>query len=387
MARTALCALTCAIACAALLDPAVAAAQAPLKLVTTDTLKVSAKTGEDEAKSTIFVLNEGAEAATVGVTLVAPAGGMVTADASASVPAGTVASVEVTFAGLGSLEKKVVGALSITGGSVALARPVEITPAIDPAFDWPWVILLVAFGMALFLAVISIVWVIADANAKRLFAAAPGPKWSLDSWATTLTAAGAVLGTVLGALTFPDVPEQVSKDTLVSLNVFFGLLLVAGPFLLKALRRPNASPLDQESGLWGTNITLLLATCVIFAAVVGEIAVLGLLFWEILGSGSEWLAVASVAVAELLAVFYFVTTIPRVVTTNWEEVAAKAKASETKADRERMKEFARILRRELGPYLATDGELLDTVSEASDDLVGASVVRPSVTTQPRLSLP
>ena len=388
MVRIPLVAVGCATAIAsALVTPAVGAAQVPLKLVTAETLKVSAKKGQDQATSTIFVLNEGKEQASVEVSFVAPPGTTVTANANAPVPGSSVAPVEVTFGGLNGLDKEIVGALAISGGSAPLARSVEITPAIDPTRDWPRDILFFSLVMALLLACISVGWVEKKANLKRLLTPAPGPKWSLDSWATTVTAAGAVLGTVLGALTFPDTPEQVSKDTLVSLNVFFGLLLVTGPFLLKALRRPSASPTDQEGGLWGTNLTVLLASCMILAAVVGEIATLGLLFSELLDGNAAWVAVTSAVLAEVVALFYFVTTIPRIVATDWTALAAEAKASEKEADRARMKKLARIVRRELEPYLVDDRSLIDSEPEASDDLIGDDAEWPSVRPRPSLSLP
>lgn len=375
----------------ALMVPAAALAQEPtLKLVGADPLKVTAKTGENEAKATLLVLNERPARVTVAVSFTAATRTTLRASAPAVVARpGAISRVEVTFTGVEQLQEKTTGALVITGGSAVLARQVEVTPAIDPQRDWARDIVLLSIFMALGLAIVSVVWVVADANAGRLLAPAPGPKWSLDSWATTLTAAGAVLGTVLGSVTFPDVPEQITKDTLVTLNLFFGLLLVVGPFFFKALRRPKASPLEQEGGMYGTNVTLLLASCVLFAAVTGEIATLGLLFSEILDGGAETLAWIAAVVAELVATIYFLLTIPRVVATNWVALANAAKKAETKADRRRMKEFARILRGELKPDLGglEDAGALEYIPDESGNLVGENAERPVVVDLPRWSLP
>lgn len=366
--------------------PGTASPAPPLKLIGTETLKVSGETEKDEAKTSIFVVNEGTDDATLSVKFMSSKPMGISANpGSFPVPAGDVASVPVILTGLKALKQKVSGVLVVTGGATPLARQVEVTPALNPAHKWRRDIVGLAFVAAALLGLVSVVWVIGKAGLTRLFAHAPGPKWSLDSWATTLTAAGAVFGTVLGSATLPDVPKQVDKDTLVTLNLFFGLLLVAGPFLFQALRRPTASPLDQESGASGTNLTLVLASCVIFAAVAGEIATLGLVFWEILDGGWRDLALWSTVVAEVLAAFYFLLTIPRVAASDWKELAKKAKLAAAKDERRRMKEFARILRDELSPDEAV--QQFRYLPDDTTALIGPEAERPSVAATPRWSLP
>jgi hypothetical protein len=322
----------------------------PLKLVSSDTLKVAAKEKKDDASASIFVINEGTESATVTVRFSASKPTSVTARATGSepIPAGEVNAVNVKFTGLEDLDKKVAGALVISGGATPVARTVEITPALHPTREWPRDIVLFSLSAGLALGLMTVFWVVGETNFGRLFDPAPGPKWSVDSWATTLTAAGAVFGTVLSSATLPDVPQQIDKDTLVTLNLFFGLLLVAGPFVLQAFRRPSASPLEQE-GMAGTNLTLVIAACVIFAAVAGEIATLGLLFWEILGN--EWQEVAkwTVLLVEAAAGYYFLVTIPRAAAADWVEIGKKAKEAANRTERKRMRKFARILKAVLTP--------------------------------------
>jgi hypothetical protein len=121
----------------------------------------------------------------------------------------------------------------------------------------------------------------------KLTKQAPGPKWGFgSSWTTNLTAVGATLGTVLGAATLPDVPSQIDKDTFVQLNLGFGLLVVIAPFLFHALRWPIRKTAMDDNGLYGGNVTLLVACCLTFAAVLGELATLALL------SGSSLAAAA-----------------------------------------------------------------------------------------------
>ena len=122
------------------------------------------------------------------------------------------------------------------------------------------------------------------------------------------------------------------------------------PTAVGVARRPGR-------GLWGSNWTLLLSACLTFAAVSGEIATLGLLFWEILGGGFwghfvVWIAIA----AEALATWYFLMTIPRVAAVDWEGFQRRADKAATSADRRRMEEFARILHREIDPERCAAGE-------------------------------
>jgi hypothetical protein len=157
---------------------------------------------------------------------------------------------------------------------------------------------------------------------RRIFAPAAGPKWSLDSWASTLTTAGGILGTVLGAATLPEIPREIDKDTLVRLNLLFGILVLVGPFLFQAIRNPFVKPTDQDAAYTGWNLTLLLACAITGAAVVGELATLGLLGWELAGPG-DWgtAAVVAVVVLAVAAAYYFLVTVIQLVTTDWKNLA------------------------------------------------------------------
>lgn len=348
-----------------------------LALVSTDKLSVVRKPGSIEAQATIFVVNEGTKkAALQGVALrgfakpIDVRAGHATAPGQppkVEIPGGDAARLMLTFIGLRNLKTKVKGLVVITGGAKPLTRTVEITPKLKPARNWAHDIPLYSLGVGAALALISVVWIlVVTRGLGRLFNPAPGPKWSLSSWATNLTAAGAVLGTTLASVTLPDVPAQIDKDTLVTLNIFFGVLLVAGPFAFQGLRRPSSSPLDPaDNGLWSSNGMLLVAACLTYAAVAGEIATLGLLFWEIL-SGGTWGAVAKwlTVAAEAVAVWYFVWTIPRVAAADWPTLQKVAGKQAATADRQRMSEFARIIHREFRPRRLA---LLDEAAFLWDD--------------------
>jgi hypothetical protein len=164
---------------------------------------------------------------------------------------------------------------------------------------------------------------------SRLWKAAPNPKWSFSSWATTLTAAGALLGTVLGQATFPTVPDKISKAELVNLNIFFALVLVVGPFLFEALRvfRPE----EAKNGRTGNNLTVLIACGFTVWAVIGQLGSFGLLGWELLGGGNAGrLGAIATGIFVILALWYFFTTASETVVRDWkkEEEEAKKAAEE-----------------------------------------------------------
>lgn len=91
-------------------------------------------------------------------------------------------------------------------------------------------------------------------------------KWSLsDSWASTLTAAGAVLGTAVGTTLLPDHPVILGKQTYITLNLLFGFLVLLAPLLFESLRGASGT-----AKTW----TFVLAATITLAAVLGELMTL-----------------------------------------------------------------------------------------------------------------
>jgi hypothetical protein len=197
-----------------------------------------------------------------------------------------------------------------------------------------WVITLIfgSLGIGLFVGTAVAFVVVRKKGFSRLFDEAPGPKWSFDSWATNMTAGGAALGTVLASTTLSKTAQPLSGDAFVAINLFFGLLVLAGPLLFQCIRNPRKSATDQDAGQWGWNVTLLLACEVTLAAVVGQIAALGLLYWEVLGGGSWGKTVVVVACLIGVAVtYYFTVTVWYLASADWQALATAA-ATAQKAD-------------------------------------------------------
>jgi hypothetical protein len=69
---------------------------------------------------------------------------------------------------------------------------------------------------------------------------APGPDWTFDGLSGRLAAVGGLLAVLLGQITLPPVPREVSKDTLSQMNLIFVRMLAVGPFIFYALRRRKA---------------------------------------------------------------------------------------------------------------------------------------------------
>ena len=289
---------------------------AQIEVVTQDALSVKAKQGEDTAKASLSILNPGDNAIPIRVEVQAATSeniGVKSVEPLRVTPGGTL--VTVRLEGLSELKRDPVeGQLVVTGGPQPIARAFSITPAPQPDEDWPaWIL---RGSLAAFVALMAVVALIALLRGEigLLGNRAPGPKWSFDSWATTLTAAGAVLGTVLGSATLPEIPRQISKADLVGLNLLFGALVVVGPFAFQALRHPKASAADQDGGNWGYNATLLLSCSITGAAVLCELAALALLGWEL--TESKLVVGGTVALGALVA-YYFVVTTQSLVTTDW----------------------------------------------------------------------
>lgn len=244
---------------------------------------------------------------------------------------GPATTLVVTLTGLSGLDDSAAGALVIQGGAAPVAVATKVEPPLDPSHDWMAVIVIAALVAMIALAIA--VYLVAARTGKRgrLKEQAPGPKWSFSSWATTLTAVGGVLGTILASVTFPEHPKQIDKDSLVGLSLLFAGLVVVAPFVFQGMRNPKVSPTDQEGGRWGYNWALLLACSITCGAVLGEMACLALLSQELI-SDNFWKGAALVAVGllALLALYYFFVTAYQLATSKWSASQATVKTEDGK---------------------------------------------------------
>jgi len=297
------------------------ATESPLSVLGSGTLEITGDAGSDSASARIVVDNSDANSHDVYFRFVAsnPDFDSISAQGppkgSRTITSHQVRAFTVTFKGLNGQNRKVIGELLVqTTGSPTAARTVELTPGLQPTLPWGWIITLAPLVAAGILGGRTA----KDVGRSKLAFRAPGPQWKYDSWATTFTTGGAVLAAVLAGVTFPDIPREASKDTIVSLSLFYGFIALAGPFLFQTIRGKQNDPEHQEAGLWGYNWALLIACCMTLMAVLGQIATLALLSWEVLhGPWRGWVAVAISLVFFGLTVAYFERTVPKLVSTQW----------------------------------------------------------------------
>jgi hypothetical protein len=303
-------------------------------------LSVKAKSDSPAANTSLIVLNEGPAAVRLeGVTFEASswtppaarapiearsAGVEVESFSPSTVPAGA-ARLVVRFDGLDELSGDPVDGQLILrgeGGHVLGARSVSVTPAPQPSADWPLVFFWVGVVLSAALAVVALGALAAHSGLpfrQALHGSAPGPDWTADGWSGKLAAVGGLLAIVVGEITLPSVPREISKETLVQMNVIFVSMLAVGPFIFYALRRRVAhrswgtavglGDMDKK-GVWGLKTWLLLSYVITAVAITGQIGALVLLGCEIT-SGTSWhvvvITIGAVLAALALRSFWVVT--------------------------------------------------------------------------------
>jgi len=139
------------------------------------------------------------------------------------------------------------------------------------------------------------------------------PKWDLkESWASTLTAVGAILATALSTpALLPKESAGISKSEFSSLSLLFATLTIIGAFTYNATRRAKVThsevgvnQVQYQGYVWSFTV----ATIMTLWAVSGQLMTLFLLLWNLSlqGSMSSFVAV----VFQLLLVMVFVGLVP-----------------------------------------------------------------------------
>ncbi|WCB93838.1 hypothetical protein DSM104299_02558 [Baekduia alba] len=152
------------------------------------------------------------------------------------------------------------------------------------------------------------------------------------SYATKLTAVGALFGTFVSAGVLPEDTIGLSKAAFVALNLVFGVAIVVAGLLYAGLQRPvwetvagDAS--KQQRRMQGQVWSFLVSCYVTVWAVLGELLTLWLLFDELgtdqgFGGAALWIVRGLVLVALLVTAIY-----------TWRRVPALAQSTRpTKAD-------------------------------------------------------
>lgn len=147
--------------------------------------------------------------------------------------------------------------------------------------------------------------------------------WSFtDSWASTLTAGGAILGTILATSGIvPDAAAPLSPGALAGLNLLFAFIIVLAPLAFSAAARVRA-PLSDDTGdgprYQGYSGLFMAATVLTVWAVLGELAATAILLRELsagtLSDSLTWLFLVLLVVSVAAVVLYAWGTIRATVT-------------------------------------------------------------------------
>lgn len=281
---------------------------------------------DDTAEAELVVVNPG-YAVPIGLEFVSVknAGAEIARYKPKLIRAKGATPVKVTFSGISSMKSGDEGVVVVKGGASPLVREVKVTRGLHPwlGLDWPVVLVVGAFVAMLALFGGIVLFANAFTTESHLTGKAPGPKWSFSSWATTLTAVGALLGTVVTAAAYPPEPSQITKETLFAMGLLFGALVVVGPFVFQAIRDPKADT-NNQSALWGYNLALLASCAITAGAVLGELGCFALLTRELVPHDGWWFgALVAIVLIFGLAVYYFSVTAWHLVKTDWEAEVEK----------------------------------------------------------------
>jgi hypothetical protein len=293
-------------------------------LDTSSPLKIEGTEGADTATAYLTLENPGLTPIHVDVRFLATSSEAVRLKEFSPrvVPSGEPQRVTLTFSGLKGLSESATGQIVVTGPAPTISQAAEVDPVLQPGASWPAIVIGASLAAALLL---SLALMPSRPNLGVLKTAAPGPKLSFESWATTLTAAGAIGVTVASGVVFPTFPEQITKQGVLNLGIFFAALVVLAPFVFEALRLIKPDRAEEKKGRVGTNLGLLIACTITMWGVLGELGTLSLLIWELAtGDIERDLLLGGIALVALLVARYFLISVYYLVRKQWaaEESAA-----------------------------------------------------------------
>jgi hypothetical protein len=190
-------------------------------------------------------------------------------------------------------------------GSIELtvSKKTIVDRGVTEALVYP---LLVALAMVVLLAVVTL------PGRDDRWAPLPGSVDFKDSFASGLTAAGAILGTILTASVLPEQTTTLSKEGYAALNLTFGILIVVAAFVYAAMQPPGWSPIKKEKEadpdeeqleLTGSVLGFLIAALITVWATVGELWLVARLLGELgssKGVSSSMKIVLGIAVVVVL---------------------------------------------------------------------------------------
>jgi hypothetical protein len=300
-----------------LASPAHAADNGPISAAAPTTISVDPSAGKP---TTLTLENSSEQPVKVGFTTLLDKGNATVKPTTTTVPAFGTKRVDVVISStdktLSTSGDFVVTPIAATSGAQPKANgpsaAVELT--LKPLIDYvrtAW--LLVGGALVAAFLVVRRCWVRIPHRWAVLLRLMGPVGWDFStSWASNITVVGAVLGTVLSASVLPHETHYISKDGYTILNLLFGIIVVAAPFVFSATRIAKVTPgaVPKFKGL----VLGFLAACLFTLwGVLGELATVGLIFREIQLAGSfpssvVYLLYGLLVIAIVLTYFYAVGT-------------------------------------------------------------------------------
>jgi hypothetical protein len=136
-----------------------------------------------------------------------------------------------------------------------------------------------------------------------------GPAWTLsDSWVTNIAGTGSIVGAIAAAFGSLQAALSAADSVgIVILFLVFGGAAALSPVVYAATAKQESEEVAQMTGTtWG----FLLAGAVTLLAVMGELATIGLVGWDVTGSGpTRTMLVVFLALAALVTAVYSVRSL------------------------------------------------------------------------------
>jgi hypothetical protein len=236
----------------------------------------------------ITLRNDGAQAVTLHVEAVLSKGTAEALPSQLTVEGFKVKAVPITVTADNSKRDTTGELVLATTNAPPAVLPLVIEP--EKGNDFSAALLIFA---PLLVAVVLVGIRVATVDVKAPFGPA---NWDYSqSWATSLTLVGALLGTVLGAGVLPDNLNLFSKAGYSGFNVLFGMLVLVAPLVYVAAQRRIRDAADKSQQYQGTTWAFALASVATLWGVFGELATVGLLFREIEKAGGLGTLLTSVS--------------------------------------------------------------------------------------------
>jgi hypothetical protein len=270
-------------------------AQPSLQFLSPETLEKSLEDGKDSLTTEVTVQNNSGQTQEVAFSVLgADHPVTVTGPSGASLAAYGSKPFTLTL-GPSELGHTSTGVLLVKGQSI---EPDTLSLTVKPATTYPaWLFLIVFGSLGLALVFIVVRWLTFRRDAKCTLTSRMGPVgWKFtDSWASTVTVVGALLGTIVASNALPEETTLQPKITYAGLNFLFGVVIVLAPLLYTSTAAPvqltRRNVHGKEPQFQGYIWTFLAASCLTIWATVGELATVVGLFNEIRLANSLPLAV------------------------------------------------------------------------------------------------